>query len=49
MGFWRRFNIDRNFPEIAGRSVVSYFNFDTSNNKELVVKVALSGLVLKEL
>ena len=44
VGFWRRFNIDRNFPEIAGRSVVSYFNFDTSNNKELVVKVALSGV-----
>ena len=44
VGFWRRFNIDRNFPEIAGRSVVSYFNFDTSNSKELVVKVALSGV-----
>ena len=44
VGFWHRFNIDRNFPEIAGRSVVSYFNFDTSNDKELVVKVALSGV-----
>jgi putative alpha-1,2-mannosidase len=41
-GFWRRFKMDRNFPEIGGRAVVSYFNFDTSSNKELVVKVALS-------
>lgn len=43
-GFWRRFNMDSNFPEIGGRSVVSYFNFDTSSNKELVVKVALSAV-----
>lgn len=43
-GFWRRFKMDRNFPEIGGRAVVSYFNFDTSSNKELVVKVALSAV-----
>lgn len=44
IGFWRRFDLSHNFPEISGRSVVSYFNFDTSADKELVVKVALSAV-----
>ncbi len=43
-GFWRRFKLDENFPEISGRSIVSYFEFDTSANPELVIKVALSGV-----
>lgn len=43
-GFWRRFKLNENFPEIAGRKVVAYFNFDTKANKELTVKVALSGV-----
>lgn len=43
-GFWRRFNQEQNFPEIAGRNIVTYFNFDTKHNPELVVKVALSAV-----
>lgn len=43
-GFWRRFDVNRNFPEMAGRKVVSYFEFDTKDCKELEVKVALSGV-----
>jgi len=42
-GFWRKFPINSNFPEMAGRKVVSYFEFDNSENSELVVKVALSA------
>ena len=42
-GFWRKFPINRNFPEMAGRKLVSYFEFDTDKNPELVVKVALSA------
>ena len=42
-GFWRRFAVNRNFPEIGGRNVVAYFNFDTDQRSELVVKVALSA------
>ena len=42
-GFWRKFPINTNFPEMAGRKVVSFFEFDTKNNSELVVKVALSA------
>ena len=44
VGFWRRFKQNRNFPEMAGRKVVSYFNFDTKKHLELVVKVALSAV-----
>ena len=42
-GFWRKFPVGNNFPEMAGRKVVSYFEFDTEANPELTVKVALSA------
>ena len=42
-GFWRKFPINSNFPEMAGRKLVSFFEFDTKNHPELVVKVALSA------
>lgn len=41
-GGW--FNTDRNFPEMTGRKLVAYFNFDTRQNPELVIKVALSAV-----
>ncbi len=44
MASWRRFKMEKNFPEITGRKIVAYFNFDTANNSELVVKVALSAV-----
>ena len=54
-GFWRKFDRYHNFPDIAGRSVVSYFEFkDTESNvslrngkldnQPLVIKVALSAV-----
>ncbi len=43
-GFWRKFNLNRNFPDMAGRKLVGYFDFDLPETKELVVKVALSGV-----
>ncbi len=43
-GFWRRFDLEHNFPEIAGRDVTAYFKFDTASEQELVVKVALSAV-----
>ena len=43
-GFWRRFNMEKNFPEIAGRDVAAYFCFDTAADPELEVKVALSAV-----
>ncbi len=42
-GFWRKFPVNTNFPEMAGRKVVSYFEFDTQANPQLEIKVALSA------
>ena len=44
VGFWRKFDRYHNFPDMAGRSMVAYFNFDPSASSELVVKVALSAV-----
>ena len=43
MGFWRKFNLQKNFPEIAGRKIVTHFEFG-SDNSPLIMKVALSGV-----
>lgn len=40
-GFWRKFPVNVNFPEMAGRKVVSYFEFE--GNDPLEIKVALSA------
>lgn len=42
-GFWRKFPVNSNFPEMAGRKVVAFFEFDTQQHPELIVKVALSA------
>lgn len=43
-GFWRKFNLHQNFPEIAGRKIVSFFEFDSDASSPLVIKVALSAV-----
>jgi predicted alpha-1,2-mannosidase len=43
-GFWRRFELNHNFPEIAGRKIVSYFEFDPAADSEIEVRVALSAV-----
>lgn len=42
-GFWRKFNMYRNFPEMAGQNIVAYFNFK-NDGSPLVIKVALSAV-----
>ena len=42
-GFWRRFHINHNFPEMAGKQLTAYFEFDNAQSQELQVNVALSG------
>lgn len=42
-GFYRKFNENENFPEFAGREIRAYFDFDTSENEEIMVKFALSN------
>lgn len=41
-GGWGKFKVNKNFPEIGGRNVVTYFEFD-GGEEDLVVKVALSA------
>jgi len=42
-GFYRRFNEEENFPEMAGKNLRAYFNFDTEENEQLKIKFALSN------
>ncbi|MDU1891497.1 MAG: GH92 family glycosyl hydrolase [Dysgonomonas sp.] len=42
-GFWRKFKMDKNFPEIAGRKIVCHFEFG-KDNTPLEIKVALSAV-----
>ena len=41
-GFYRRFEQSRNFPEMAGKNIRAYFNFDTAEDEKILVKMALS-------
>ena len=43
-GFWRKFDTEHNFPEIAGTQIRAYFDFDTQTNEEIQLKVALSSV-----
>lgn len=43
-GFWGKLGLHRNFPDIGGRTVVAYFDFDSRVHEPLVVKVALSAV-----
>ncbi len=44
-GFWRKFKVNRNFPEMAGRGIVCWFDFDWdgASDNTLEVEVALSS------
>jgi predicted alpha-1,2-mannosidase len=41
-GFYRRFNQEENFPEMAGKNIRAYFNFDTQDREKINIKFALS-------
>ncbi|GGI25798.1 sugar hydrolase [Pedobacter mendelii] len=41
-GFWGKFNQDKNFPEIAGKKLKMYFDFDTQESEKIKIKFALS-------
>lgn len=41
-GFYRRFKQDENFPEMAGKDIRAYFNFNTEANEKIQIKFALS-------
>ncbi|MFH1755444.1 MAG: GH92 family glycosyl hydrolase [Candidatus Latescibacterota bacterium] len=41
-GFYRRFDETKNFPEMAGRNLRAYFDFDTQKEEQIQIKFALS-------
>ncbi len=41
-GFYRRFSQEENFPEMAGKNIRAYFNFNVSENEKIKIKFALS-------
>src|SRR5690606_3277997 len=41
-GFWRKFNQNENFPEIAGKKIRMHFDFDTEEDEKILIKFALS-------
>lgn len=43
-GFYRRFKQDENFPEMAGKDIRAYFNFDTHKDESILIKFALSSV-----
>ncbi len=42
-GFWHKFDETKNFPEMAGRQIRMYFQFETETNEEIMLKMALSS------
>jgi predicted alpha-1,2-mannosidase len=42
-GFWRKLPVNRNFPEMAGRGIVCWFDFDWDDSDTLEVEVAISS------
>ena len=43
-GFWRKFNQEDNFPEMAGKNLKAYFDFSTTAGEAIMVKFALSAV-----
>src|SRR6185295_1289660 len=43
-GFWRKFDQSKNFPDLAGRQLRLFFNFNTTAGEKIKVKLALSSV-----
>lgn len=43
-GFWGKFDQSRNFPEIAGKKIRMYFDFETAEGEKIKIKFALSSV-----
>lgn len=46
-GFWRKFNMAVNFPEVGGREIVMAFDFGNEDSEPLEIKVGLSAVGAK--
>ena len=43
-GFWGKYNQTKNFPDLAGRQLRMFFNFNTEEGEKIKVKMALSSV-----
>jgi predicted alpha-1,2-mannosidase len=43
-GFYRKFNEKENFPEMAGKDIQAWFDFDADEDHEILIKIALSSV-----
>ncbi len=43
-GFYRKFDEEHNFPEMAGKNLRAYFNFSTQKEEKIKIKFALSSV-----
>ncbi|HOP04434.1 MAG TPA: GH92 family glycosyl hydrolase [Tenuifilaceae bacterium] len=41
-GFWRHFDQNNNFPENAGRQIRCHFDYETTANEQIILRVAIS-------
>lgn len=46
-GFWRRFNVNSNFPEMAGKKIRAWFGFSTAKGEKIGVKIGLSAVSMQ--
>lgn len=44
VGWWRKFKMEENFPEMFGQKLTAFFDFDVTDNSPLEIKVALSAV-----
>ncbi|HPT21719.1 MAG TPA: GH92 family glycosyl hydrolase [Bacteroidales bacterium] len=43
-GFWRKFDQEHNFPEMAGKKLRAHFDFATGDGEKLKIKFAISAV-----
>lgn len=43
-GFWGKWDQSKNFPDLAGRQLRAYFDFETTDGEKIKLKFALSGV-----
>ena len=46
-GFWGKFNRAKNFPEIAGRQLRTWFDFKTTEGEKIKIKFAISPVSIE--
>lgn len=46
-GFWRKFNQEKNFPDLAGKKLRMHFDFSTEEGEKVKIKFAISPVSMQ--